>query len=92
VSNTLLANETINQIHSLLENGFSQRKTATLADVSVSTVQRLVKRFHAGRTPPVFEHFTVLVNSERYIPPELRGDTLRRYLEVRNQKEKQCPK
>jgi hypothetical protein len=71
----LLSYETINQIHTLLDNGFSQRKTAKLADVSVSTVQRIAngKRPNIGR----LDCFTTLVNSEHYIPVfplELHGD------------------
>jgi hypothetical protein len=82
----LLNPKTINKILSLLENGFSWRKTAKLADVSVSTVQRIAngKRSNVGRSSPLL---TSLVNSERcYFPLELRGETLRRYLEVRNKK------
>jgi transcriptional regulator with XRE-family HTH domain len=86
----LLNLETINKILSLLENGFSWRKTAKLADVSVSTVQRIAngKRFSTGQKP-VSESITALVNSNVRVPIELRGDALRRYIEVRDKKNKQ---
>jgi hypothetical protein len=88
--NKLLNLETINKIFSLLENGFSWRKTAKLADVSVSTVQRIVhgKRSTTGQKP-VSESITTLVNSNVRVPLELRGDALRRYIEVRDKKIKQ---
>jgi transcriptional regulator with XRE-family HTH domain len=82
----LLSLETINNVISLLENGFSRRKTAKLADVSVSTVQRIAsgKRSRTGHTSRAFN---ALVNSDPIrVPLELRGDTLRRYLDMRNQK------
>jgi hypothetical protein len=84
----LLSYETTNKVITLLEHGFSWRKTAQLADVSVSTVQRIAngKRSLTKHSKPVLDCFTALVNSEHYIPLELRGDVLRRYLDVRNQK------
>jgi transcriptional regulator with XRE-family HTH domain len=83
----LLNSETINQILALLEKGCSQRKTAELADVSVSTVQRIVNGTRS-RTDSSSRVFTSLVNSDSSIriPLELRGDVLRRYLDIRNQK------
>jgi hypothetical protein len=87
----LLNPKTINHIHTLLENGFSQRKTAKLADVSVSIVQRIVtgKRSNIGRAKAVFDCFANMVNSECYIPLELRGDVLRRYLDLKHRKDNQ---
>jgi transposase len=80
----LLNSETTNKIHNLLENGFSRRKTAQLADVSVSTVQRIAndKRSNAER----LNSSTALINSQRRNTLDLHGDVLRRYLDMRNQK------
>jgi hypothetical protein len=96
----LLNPHTLHKILLLLKHGFSQQKTADLANVSRSTVQRIKKRSLKDNIPKpihssgeaVTDCFTVLVNSERYIPLELRGDMLRRYLDVRNQKlaKRQC--
>jgi DNA invertase Pin-like site-specific DNA recombinase len=80
----LLNSETTNKIITLLDNGFSWRKTAQLADVSVSTVQRIAnsKRSHIER----LNNSTALINSKRNTL-DLHGDILRRYLDVRHEKE-----
>jgi hypothetical protein len=78
----LLNSEIQNKIHNLLENGFSRRKTAKLADVSVSTVQRIAN----GKYSPIARSsITAPVNSELFTL-DLHGDVLRRYLDMRNQK------
>jgi DNA-binding XRE family transcriptional regulator len=90
----LLNQNKVHQILLLLKKGFSQQKTAHLANVSRSTVQRVEKRTLIENSPipthslgeSVMDCFNLLVHSEHHIPLELRGDVLCRYLDVRNQK------
>jgi hypothetical protein len=82
----LLNSETINKILALLEKGFSQRKTAQLADVSVSTIQRIAHGKHSfikNFEPDVTDSNT----RNSYTPLNLHGETFRRYLDVRHKVE-----
>jgi transposase len=87
---TLLNHETIQQVLHLLEQGYSRRQIAELSDISVWSVQKIVNGKHSLIKPskPVTNGFTSQVNSDSRIriPLELRGDVLRRYLDIRNQK------
>jgi transcriptional regulator with XRE-family HTH domain len=83
----------------LLKEGFSQQEIAQRTNVSRSTVQRVEQRtlINNPKNPKpthlsnksVLDCFNSLVNSESYTPVaplELRGDALRRYLDLRNQR------
>jgi hypothetical protein len=74
----LLSYETINKILTLLENGFSVRKIAELADVSVWSVQKIANGNRSlNRSEPVRDHFADSTDLN------LHGQTLWRYLNVR---------
>jgi hypothetical protein len=85
---TLLNHETIQKILHLVEQGYSRRQIAELSNVSVWSVPKIAngKRFFIKHSKPILDCFTTPSNSECYIPLELRGDTLQRYLDVRNKK------
>jgi hypothetical protein len=86
--NTLLNKKTIQKVLHLLEQGYSRRQIAELSDISVWSVQKIANGKYSPikSSKPVTDCFTTPVNSECYIPLELRGHTLRRYLDVRNKK------
>jgi DNA-directed RNA polymerase specialized sigma24 family protein len=79
----LLANNTINNILLLQEKGFSVRKIAELADVSVSTIQRIANGTRTlNHSEPVRDD-----NSTDSTALDLHGKTYQRYLTVHDQVE-----
>jgi DNA-binding XRE family transcriptional regulator len=89
----LLTQNKIQKILLLRRNGFSQQKTAQLANVSRSTIQRIEKRILAYSTPnhhtndSVTNCFAMITDARYRIPLELRGEPLRRYVEVHQRKQ-----
>jgi hypothetical protein len=81
----LLTNKIIQKILVLLEKGFSVRKTAELADVSIWSVQKIANGQRSiNRSEPVQDHTADSINNLN-----LHGKTLQRYLVVRKKVEEQ---